>query len=92
MTSESPFETGDHRVVPLKCFDELSIGEIFRAPSRTITEANFAAFQTVSLDNHPIHYDVEYCKALGHPAPLDCRCWPLRRQEPACFRMSSARR
>jgi acyl dehydratase len=70
MTSESPFETGDHRVVPLKCFDELSIGEIFRAPSRTITEANFAAFQTVSLDNHPIHYDVEYCKTLGHPAPL----------------------
>ena len=70
MTSESPFETGDHRVVPLKRFDELSIGEIFRAPSRTITAANFAAFQTVSLDNHPIHYDVEYCKALGHPAPL----------------------
>jgi acyl dehydratase len=67
---QSQFETSDHRVVPLRRFDELSIGEIFRAPSRTITEANFAAFQTVSLDNHPIHYDVEYCKALGHPAPL----------------------
>jgi acyl dehydratase len=24
----------------------------------------------VSLDNHPIHYDDEYCKRLGYPAPL----------------------
>jgi acyl dehydratase len=24
----------------------------------------------VSLDNHPIHYDIEYCKRLGYPAPL----------------------
>jgi acyl dehydratase len=70
MPSESQFETRDHRVVPLRGFDELRIGEIFRAPARTITDANFAAFQTVSLDNHPIHYDVEYCKGLGHPAPL----------------------
>ncbi len=35
-----------------------------------MTEANFAAFQTVSLDNHPIHYDDEYCKRLGHTGPL----------------------
>ena len=60
----------EHRVVPLRGFDELTIGETFALPSRTITDANFAAFQTVSLDNHPIHYDVEYCKRLGHPAPL----------------------
>src|SRR5256885_3738007 len=39
-------------------------------PSRTVTEANFAAFQTVSGDNHPIHYDVEYCRERGHPRPL----------------------
>jgi acyl dehydratase len=64
------FDPTAHRVVPVRSFEELRIGEIFRAPSRTLTEANFAAFQTVSLDNHPIHYDVEYCKALGHPAPL----------------------
>ncbi len=24
----------------------------------------------MSLDNHPIHYDVEYCRRLGYPAPL----------------------
>ena len=57
-------------LVPQRGFAELRVGEIFRNPPRTITEANFAAFQTVSLDNHPIHYDDEYCKRLGHKAPL----------------------
>jgi acyl dehydratase len=60
----------NRRLVPQRNFAELRVGERFPSPSRTITEANFSAFQTVSLDNHPIHYDVEYCKALGHPAPL----------------------
>ena len=59
-----------HRVVPLRRFEDLRTGEIFRSPSRTLTDANFAAFQAVSLDNHPIHYDEEYCRRLGHPAPL----------------------
>jgi acyl dehydratase len=57
-------------VVPLRGFEALAVGEIFRLPSRTIGDANFAAFQTLSLDNHPIHYDVEYCRRLGHPGPL----------------------
>jgi acyl dehydratase len=65
-----PFDPEKHRVVPLRPFRELRLGEIFRNPSRTLDAGNFAAFQTVSLDNHPIHYDVEYCKGLGHPAPL----------------------
>lgn len=60
----------DHRLVPLRSFEQLRVGETFRAPSRTMTESNFTAFQTVSLDNHPIHYDVEYCKRLGYPGPL----------------------
>jgi len=64
------FDPSSHRVVPQRRFSELKIGEVFRAPSRTLDAANFAAFQTVSLDNHPIHYDVEYCRRLGHPAPL----------------------
>jgi len=64
------FSAEDWRVLPLRGFDELSVGEVFKSASRTMTEANFAAFQTVSLDNHPIHYDDEYCKRLGHPGPL----------------------
>ncbi len=65
-----PFDPARHIVVPPRPFEALAVGEIFRAPSRTIDEANFAAFQTVSLDNHPIHYDREYCARLGHAAPL----------------------
>ena len=63
-------EPREHRLVPQRNFDDLKVGEVFNLPSRTLTEANFAAFQTVSLDNHPIHYDDEYCRALGYPAPL----------------------
>ena len=48
----------------------ISVGERFHIPSRTVTEAHFAAFQTVSGDNHPIHYDIEYCRERGLPAPL----------------------
>jgi acyl dehydratase len=31
-----------------------------------MTEALFAAFQLASADNHPIHYDREYCRRHGH--------------------------
>ncbi len=68
--AETRFDPLTHRVAPIRAFDELAIGEVFRAPSRTVDAGNFAAFQTVSLDNHPIHYDVEYCRRLGYPAPL----------------------
>jgi acyl dehydratase len=64
------FDPKTHTVVPIRGFEGLKVGEIFRSPSRTVDAANFAAFQAVSLDNHPIHYDVEYCRRLGYPAPL----------------------
>lgn len=64
------FDPKHHRVVPQRGFEDLNIGEKFALPSRTITEANFAAFQTVSCDNHPIHYDEEYCKSQGHEGLL----------------------
>src|SRR5580698_5128935 len=70
MSADEPFEPERHRVAELRGFSELRVGEIFRAPSRTLGDANFAAFQTVSLDNHPIHYDVEYCRRQGLKAPL----------------------
>ena len=64
------FDPRSHRFPESRYFDDLTIGERFYIPSRTVTEADFAAFRTVSGDNHPIHYDVEYCKERGHPAPL----------------------
>lgn len=70
MATEQSFDPNAHRLLPQRGFAQLRIGEVFRAPSRTLDAANFAAFQTVSLDNHPIHYDREYCARLGYPAPL----------------------
>jgi acyl dehydratase len=64
------FDRRRHRIAEQRWFGDLRVGERFAIPSRTVTEAHFAAFQTVSLDNHPIHYDVEYCRERGLPAPL----------------------
>ncbi len=63
----------DHRaftVVPPRTFEDLKVGEVFRAPSRTLTDAHATAFQAVSCDNHPIHYDRAYARAHGHRAPV----------------------
>jgi len=64
------FDPTRHRVAEPRWFEDLAVGERYYIPSRTVTEAHFAAFQTISADNHPIHYDVEYCREHGHKAPL----------------------
>jgi acyl dehydratase len=62
--------TSEHRYPENRYFEDLTVGETFYIPSRTVTEAQFAAFQAVSGDNHPIHYDIEYCRAHGHKGLL----------------------
>jgi acyl dehydratase len=47
-------------------FEDFRLGEAFALPSRTVTEAQFLAFQAASGDNHPIHYDRVYCRRRGH--------------------------
>jgi acyl dehydratase len=69
-TTPTPFDPLDFLVVPARTFEQLTIGEIFRAPSRTLTDAHSAAFQTVSCDNHPVHYDAEWARRHGHSAPV----------------------
>jgi len=65
------FDPRTHRVVPAqRWFEDFAIGERFVLPSRTMTEALFAAFQLASGDNHPVHYDAEYCRAHGMPGLL----------------------
>jgi acyl dehydratase len=64
------FDRSRHRAGTPRYFEDLAVGERFYIPSRTMTEAHFAAFQTISADNHPIHYDVEYCRERGHRGPL----------------------
>src|SRR6476620_502577 len=64
------FDPVGFTVVPPRRFEDLRVGDVFRAPSRTLTDAHAAAFQTVSADNHPVHYDVEWAKRHGHSAPV----------------------
>jgi acyl dehydratase len=62
------FDPKDHRMVAeQRWFEDFVVGERFVLPSRTQTSAIFTAFQTASGDTHPIHYDVEYCRARGMP-------------------------
>jgi acyl dehydratase len=62
------FDPAAHRMVPeQRWFEDFTLGERFVIPSRTMTSAVFAAFQTASGDTHPVHYDVEYCRARGMP-------------------------
>jgi acyl dehydratase len=64
------FDPVGFTVVPPRRFEDLRVGDVFRAPSRTLTDAHASAFQMVSADNHPIHYDVEYARRHGHIAPV----------------------
>ena len=65
------FDPTQHRMIPeQRWFDDFQLGERFVLPSRTMTEAVFLAFQAASGDNHPVHYDVEFCKARGMPGLL----------------------
>jgi acyl dehydratase len=64
------FDPSNFTVVPARTFEDLRVGEVFRAPGRTVTDAHASAFQAVSADNHPIHYDVEYARRHGHTAPV----------------------
>jgi acyl dehydratase len=62
------FDPAGHRMVSQqRWFEDFTVGERFVIPSRTMTAAVFAAFQTASGDTHPVHYDVEYCRARGMP-------------------------
>ena len=48
-------------------FEDLRIGERYDIPSRTHSESLFYAFQLVSGDNRPSHYNREHCRSLGFP-------------------------
>ena len=64
---EKIFTPKDHKFPIVAYFEDLKLGEKYYIPSRTLADANFAAFQLASGDNHPIHYDVEYCRERGLP-------------------------
>jgi acyl dehydratase len=59
-----------HYMTEQRFFEDFRLGERFVLPSRTMTDALFAAFSLASGDNHPVHYDVEYCRSRGMPGML----------------------
>ena len=59
-----------HELCAQRYFEDFEVGERMNLPSRTMTDALFTAFQLASGDNHPVHYDVEYCRAHGMPHML----------------------
>lgn len=64
------FNHRDHQYAEPRYFDDFALGETFYIPSRTMTSALFSAFQLASGDNHPLHYDKEYCQRHGHDGML----------------------
>ena len=67
---DETFDPALHRRYETRWFQDFAIGEKFILPSRTMTDAIFLAFQAASGDNHPIHYDVEFCRSRGMPHML----------------------
>jgi acyl dehydratase len=63
--TDQTFDPVAHLCAKQRWFEDFHVGERYILPSRTVTSANFAAFQIVSGDNHPIHYDIEYCRKRG---------------------------
>ncbi len=51
-------------------FEDFAMGRSFASPPRELTEAHFLGFQEITGDDHPIHYDLEYCRKAGHPERL----------------------
>ncbi|MCZ6557020.1 MAG: MaoC/PaaZ C-terminal domain-containing protein [SAR324 cluster bacterium] len=51
-------------------FEDFTLGDSFASPSKTISDAHFVAFVGLTGDNHPIHYDIEYCRKRGYPERL----------------------
>ncbi len=45
-----------------KFFEDFQIGDKFKTPSKTIHDGHFIFFAGLTGDDHPIHYDDEYCK------------------------------
>ena len=48
-------------------FEDLILGETYVSPSITMTPTHAIMFGAITGDHHPLHNDVEYCKAHGWP-------------------------
>jgi acyl dehydratase len=56
--------------VTQRYFEDFNVGDQFKSPSRTLTDAHFLFFAGMTGDNHPIHYDAEYGKKTRYGGRL----------------------
>jgi acyl dehydratase len=50
-----------------RCLEEFSEGDIYEHfPSKTILESDNNLFSLITMNHHPVHLDVEYCKTHQH--------------------------
>lgn len=47
-------------------YKDLEVGQTFRSPGRTVTEADLTIFSMVSGDWNPIHSDAEYARKTAY--------------------------
>ena len=43
-------------------FEDFTVGDRFRSPSKTLNDAHFMFFAGMTGDAHPLHYDDEYAR------------------------------
>jgi 3-hydroxybutyryl-CoA dehydratase len=48
--------------VTQRFYEDFAVGDRFKSPSKTLTDAHFLFFAGMTGDAHPIHYDDEYAK------------------------------
>ena len=46
-----------------RCFEDFTVGDIYEhRPGRTISEADNTWFTLLTMNQHPLHFDAEYCR------------------------------
>jgi len=88
------FDRSQHRFPQSRYFEDLTLGERFYIPSRTMTEAHFAAFQTLQPTTTRSTTMSSSAASAATPARsrTGSRSWPSRLRAPALSPLPSATR
>ena len=61
-----------------RCFEDFTIGDIYEhRPGRTISEADNTWFTLLTMNTHPLHFDVAYASETEFGKPLVNSCLTL---------------
>jgi itaconyl-CoA hydratase len=60
-----------YRAAAGRYFEEFTVGDVYEhRPGRTISEADNTWFTLLTMNQHPLHFDVEYAKGTEFGRPL----------------------